>query len=377
MLAIVVMPFVALAVLPAAAAYTLMNAAAVPRPTVAMPRRTGALLITMNDEATRDAELSTAALSRLEAAQNAALEQFVTANNMYPSEPIRIGSATVRPYIPEEPKKDSSQLGLEASRELAQAASQASKPKGDVAWASSLVSDKLFSLTAWNSPQIDVPHFYWAVTLSEATLKLTIDFMPRAAAGYDTALADGSYPEPTNREMFMMGSTRKELAEAFYDTDGAVEWLAGLKAQPGAVAASPASVPVPCSSPLLLDVELPLSEAAVDVACAACADAAARWSGWMAAAEKLEQRKIMMVFAIDSKTRAMCLGATTQALEALYGAEGRTIAMADAGPMDIVDRGSAQNSAAATNFDSSEKDATARDMQALVDQGNAMPPTVG
>ena len=47
------------------------------------------------------------------------------------------------------------------------------------------------------------------------------------------------------------------------------------------------------------------------------------------------------------------------------GEAGAVLAMADAGPMDIKDRGSAQNAAATTNFDDSEKDASSVDLQKM------------
>lgn len=185
-----------------------------------------------------------------------------------------------------------------------------------------------------------------------------------------------------------------------YFTPDAAALVARLRATPGAQPAPTPSVPRACAGPyalpsrpdprattaavlrarrldyvaawrvracrLLLDVVLPLSDAAVDAACDACTSAAALWTGWMAAAEKLDQRKTMTVFAHDSKVRATCLAMTTDGLVARFGADdGRTIAMADAGPLDIADRGSAQNAAAATNFDDSEKDQSVLDMMKI------------
>ena len=50
---------------------------------------------------------------------------------------------------------------------------------------------------------------------------------------------------------------------------------------------------------------------------------------------------------------------------------GREIAAADSGPLDIADRGSAQNQAANTNFSEEEQDQTAKDMLALGDKSGA------
>ena len=165
-----------------------------------------------------------------------------------------------------------------------------------------------------------------------------------------------------SRDMFMLGSTRKDFAEAFFTPD-AEEWRAAVLATDGAVAAAEPSVPLAAAGPLLVDVVLPFGEAAVEVACEACAAATERWLSWMGAAEKLDQRRIMMVFAHDAKVRAMCYAATLRALEVRLGASpGGTLASADAGPLDIADRGAGLNAAATTNFDDEEKDQSVVDM---------------
>ena len=80
-----------------------------------------------------------------------------------------------------------------------------------------------------------------------------------------------------------------------------------------------------------------------------------------------------MIFAHDAKVRAMCYAASLHLLPYWFGAEGEALVQADAGPLDIADRGSAQNAAASTNFDDGERDASAVDMQALIDGGTQMP----
>ena len=98
--------------------------------------------------------------------------------------------------------------GLEASRERALAADNAAAGlKRPIAWLSALgvsrAEDCLYTLTAWNLPVVDVPHLYTSVGVSGGAIELCIDFRPRAEAGYLSRLPDGSYPEPTSREMFM------------------------------------------------------------------------------------------------------------------------------------------------------------------------------
>jgi len=143
------MLFTALAVLlPAAAAYTLACAGAMPQTTITM-MRTSKLL--MNDpESTRDPEPTVIGSS---------------------SDGGRVDSAPFTDYL-------AKRAGMEASDELDRlrerwaAATQARRPKGEAAY-SPKACDKFLSLAApWNGTQVGVPHFNWAATLTEGTLKL-------------------------------------------------------------------------------------------------------------------------------------------------------------------------------------------------------------
>ena len=55
-----------------------------------------------------------------------------------------------------------------------------------------------------------MPHLYWACGLIDggSSLSLVVDFRPRAAAGYETVLPDGTYPEPDSREAFALKGVR-------------------------------------------------------------------------------------------------------------------------------------------------------------------------
>ena len=141
----------------------------------------------------------------------------------------------------------------------------------------------------------------------------------------------------------------------------------------------PGPKPTPHPSPLTphpernpCQVRLPLDAAGVAAATAACADAAARWVGWVRAAEEHEARKTMATLAYDTKARAACAAATAGALSARYGDAGAELAALDAGPVDAANRGGAMNQAASSAFgDSSEADMSARDMQLLAGEGKA------
>lgn len=313
--------------------------------------------------------------------QAAQAAKIVTATGMYAGDKMDHFDlvATVSTFISEEPKLDSSVLGLEESRKLAERAVGSERAtKSDVAWCSALTvagvdhDFSLKTLTAWNNPTLFVPNFYSAVGRVDGSLSLCIDYRPRAEAGYDTALEDGTFPEPTSREMFALGSMRKEL-EQLYFTEEAALWAASLRALDGAQPAPVPSVPRECAGPLLVDIRLPLTDANVEACASAVTEAADRWLAWMAEAEKLDGRQTMQVFAHDAKVRAMTFAYSTMMLEGRFGPSGADLAAADAGPLDIVDRSTAQNNAASSAFgDDDEKDLSATDMQKLQDSGKSL-----
>ena len=165
----------------------------------------------------------------------------------------------------------------------------------------------LYTLTAWNLPVVGVPHLYTSMGVTDGGIDLCIDFRPRAEAGYELRKDDGSYPEPETREMFMQASVRKEFADLYFD-EAAEAWRATLIATAGAEAAS-APFAAEAAGPLQVALRLPLSAEGVAAATAACADAAARWAGWILAAEDHDQRKTMMTLSHDTKLRTMCAAA--------------------------------------------------------------------
>jgi len=273
------------------------------------------------------------------------------------------GLGRVTSFVNEEKKKSSSELGLEEARRMAEAKHAApAKKKAEVTWCSALEVGspelQLLTLTCWNTPQVDVPHLHTSVGVTPAGLEVTIDYRPRADAAYDSVLPDGSYPEPTSREMFMQGSIRTDFAERFF-TPEAVAWPDATRATPSA-----SGVPTPAwySGPLLVEITLPLTDGGVEAAAAACSAATERWVAWMGEAERLDQRKTMSTFAHDTKVRAAVTAHTAAQLARFFGDAGVEIAAEDAGPTDLAERSGAQRAAAETNFDADERDQTAQDM---------------
>ena len=362
------------------AAAKAMAAALDVAPCIATSRRSSTVSMVADPEATRDAAPSSYVdgMTRVSAAQRAAVARIVEANNMYQGEVLEVEGVgdgiTIATYINEEPKKDVSEIGFQAAmaqcdatEEERQLAAAKSKAKGEVTWLSAVEANdgSFYSLTSWNSPQVQVPHLYWACGLVDggSSLSLVVDFRPRAAAGYETALPDGSYPEPDSREAFALKGVRTEFADMYF-TDGVTSLIASLKETAGAAASSTPSVPKAAAGPCLLDVTIPIGDdSAIDAACRACEGAVDAYLEWMASAEKLGQVKTMNIFAHDSKVRGLCLQSSITLMESRFGGtHGKMVAMADAGPLDITDRGSSMNNAAKDNFSEEERDEAAKAM---------------
>ncbi|KAJ1475233.1 hypothetical protein T484DRAFT_3191575 [Baffinella frigidus] len=220
----------------------------------------------------------------------------------------------------------------------------------DVSWLSAVQTDRLCQLTSWNGPLLsEVPHLRSCVEASDAGIDISMDFCPRGDGGYDTANADGSFPEPDSRAMFMQKQRRSDYAASFF-TPAMEAWAAGLTNAPGAQpqALNRAAQLV---GPIGLSVRLPLTDAGLDAAARACREAAGVYLGWMQGGERGGQTKSQQAFAHDCKVRAGMGGYTEKHLSDLLGAEaGGDLARADAGPRDLADRGGAMSAAAADNF---------------------------
>lgn len=309
-------------------------------------------------------------------AQASVRQRIVSTLCLYPGPVVTLPGATIRAYV-SEPQAEELEAE-EAWKQLTAERSLSTSAKAEVAWFSELNAvgegeQCLSALTCWNNPTLGVPHFHCAIGVDGDHITLSFDFPPRAEAGYETRAADGTYPEPTSREMFALSSRRKELAEEYYFTV-AEEWAAGLRNTPGAQI-----VPFPGNaafiSPLATSLRLPLSEStSVTTACDAAEAAAVLWLSWMQGAEKQAQVKTMNTFAHDSKVRPDAMAKMAAQLDARFGGgSGWEIAVADAGPLDIADRGSAMSSAAKSNFDDEERDEASVAMQQLRAQGTTEP----
>ena len=138
---------------------------------------------------------------------------------------------------------------------------------------------------------------------------------------------------------------------------------------PGAEAAAQSCFPPGCAGPLAVEVTVPLvmGEEATATIAEACEEAAGRWIRWMQTAEKLDQRKTMETFAVDTKLRAKVAAANAAFMSNTFGDAGAEAAAAEAGPSDLADRSGAMTKAAGDNFGAGEVDASAADAQRIAD----------
>jgi hypothetical protein len=248
-------------------------------------------------------------------------------------------------------------LSLDAAEEFAGSVGSVTPFVGQaahVAWVSSLQiphsAGSGYSadwLSAWNGPLVSVPHLLMRMDVVDGDVELMVNLLPRADGAYHTRLPDGSYPEPDSRKAFEKAGMRREFGESFLSTAEATAWRDELLGTPG-LELRPTSLPDVCVGPLLVDARLPLSQAGAAVR--AVEGATAAWLGWMDGAEELKQIKSMLAFAHDCKVRPRVHALTLTALEARFGPAGRELALVDAGPIDMSDRGGAMADAAADNW---------------------------
>ena len=90
---------------------------------------------------------------------------------------------------------------------------------------------------------------------------------------------------------------------------------------------------------MLIDLTLPATEEAAAAAAAACSQAVDMWLGWMLNAEEMGRSlpagmRQTATYTRDTKVRQQHFGFLLGRYEKFYGAEGRALTEADAGPLD-------------------------------------------
>ena len=203
------------------------------------------------------------------------------------------------------------------------------------------VADKsrhLSALSAYCGPLVEPPHLLCRIGVSpDDAVEFSLDYVPRADAGYALQGDDGEYPEPASRGAFEMRSRRREFAERWFDdAHGDLDAVGEAWASGG-------------EGPLCVDARLPLSRAALATAIDTRTAAVERWIGWVADAEPVKQVESQLLFAYDVRARARCNAACERAFAGAFGAAaglGDLLEVA-LGPPDMADRTSSMSAAAA------------------------------
>lgn len=209
--------------------------------------------------------------------------------------------------------------------------------KDNVAWCSALniggPSICVSSLTTWCGPLYEVPHLCTRTVVTDSQVELFIDFRPRAYAAYETRLDDGSYGEPNSREWFGYKGARDGFGALFF-TPEAEAWAAALKTQ-GSPKPKATGDDLLYRGPLAIDISLPATDESVALCAKASTEAVDMWINWCETTEPLPAgMKVTSTYAYDTKMRAQMFGVLVSIYENLFGAQGRSLAAADAGPLD-------------------------------------------
>jgi hypothetical protein len=156
----------------------------------------------------------------------------------------------------------------------------------NVAWLSSVTVDsKLVSLTIFNGPLTDVPHLVSrCAVLNDSTMRLTLDFRPRAYGAYEMRRPDGSYPGPDElgRQAFEYSGNRMDFDQKF-GTDKLQAFLSGLSLSlEGAIPyeVSTRELDMLTRGPLYTCLDMSLTDANVLSVAAAREKAADFWLFW-------------------------------------------------------------------------------------------------
>jgi len=249
--------------------------------------------------------------------------------------------AKIQAALPLEPKDYPASLGLDtfttSDGGAGSMASYEAPGPANIAWVSDMKIEgptSVASLTVWCAPLKDVPHLVCRTTATDAGVDVFIDFRPRAAVGYDTALPDGSFPEPDSREAFMAKGERADLEKRFFG--GLRELAAGAGGEPAPARGLP-ELETNVAGPCIIDARLPADAASVARATELCTAAVDAWLPWTGddTHDLKPGMQVTSTYARDTKLRSNNYGILMDYYSSLFGAEdGANIAAGDAGPLD-------------------------------------------
>jgi hypothetical protein len=212
----------------------------------------------------------------------------------------------------------------------------------NIAWLSSCaVESKISSLTIFNGPLSDVPHFVSRCAVVGDSLRFTLDFRPRGYGAYEMKRPDGSYPGPDElgRKSFEYSGARNDFDSKFGNDEVKSFISFTIASLEGAESydATPAELDLLTRGPLYTCVTMPITDGNVAAVTAARETAANFWLSW-ATDNKHEHRPgapVNTQYVYDTKYKQNAYGALLSEYSDLFGQdEGAKLAMGESGPLD-------------------------------------------
>ncbi|KAJ1457295.1 hypothetical protein M885DRAFT_515244 [Pelagophyceae sp. CCMP2097] len=247
--------------------------------------------------------------------------------------------AKISAALPIEAKADVSWLsgdGISIGGKAATVLAYDAPGPANVAWlASTHVQGTLSALTIFNGPLTDVPHLALRAAIVDGSIDLRVDWRPRAYGAYETAKADGEFPDPASREAFAHSGFRTKFAKAYF-TDAVKERISAWAHKVDSPTPAPRDLE-DASGPLKLALRLPLNDLNVAAVITAQQLAAEVWLEWALDSKHVlpPGMKVTSTYAYDTKLRARLYGSSLALYQGLFGTEdGAKLAAADAGPLD-------------------------------------------
>lgn len=212
----------------------------------------------------------------------------------------------------------------------------------NVAWFSSIcVASKMSSLQIFNGPLTSAPHLVSRCVAVGDSMRLTLDFRPRAYGAYETRRPDGSYPGPDElgRKSFEYSGARLEFDNNFGNEELKAfisSTLAGLE---GAAVydPNPTELDMLTRGPLYTCLEMPITDGNIATIVSARQTAADFWLRWSQDPQHTHRpgAPVNSQYVYDTKFKQNAFGALLNEYSSVFGPlDGQKLAVGDSGPLD-------------------------------------------
>lgn len=283
----------------------------------------------------RGFKLSSASASALAVTPSEAIAAFETSQTN--------SVAKIASSIPDlEPKPSLSWSGESINGNIANLDGRDAPGPANIAWLANVnVANKMSSLTIFNGPLTDVPHLLSRCTLNDDTsMSFALDFRPRGYGAYEMKDEAGNYPGPDvlGRAAFTYSGNRKEYEEKFGTPEVEAFMQSTLASFEGAVVDSAAMSEFEqlTAGPLLLKVNMPLTDGNVAAVTTAREKAADYWLTWSLQDGNAHRpgAPINAQYVYDTKYRQNAFAALLPVYNIAFGADGASLTAAESGPLD-------------------------------------------